>query len=196
MTENNLTLEIAHTAARLIAEEGLDYATAKNRACEQLYLDNLPRGQLPNNQLIEDTLRDYLKLYYADSHPTLLKNIRQQALVWMQRLNEFNPHLIGAVWNGTATTFSPIRIELFHDNPKDIAIKLINQHIDYEPHQIDHTNHREPIEVLKIAIETTDLLIYILPESGLRQSRKRDANNQLLKANIDALKEILCSSST
>lgn len=196
MTDNQLTLEIAHTAARLIAEEGLDYASAKIRACEQLYLDHIPRVQLPNNQLIENSLRDYLNLYQADTHPSLLKNLRQQALTWMQRLNEFNPHLVGAIWNGTATQFSPIRIEVFHDNPKDIAIMLLNQKVDYEPHQIDHENSREPIEVLKIDVKNTDLLIYILPEDGLRQSRKRDGNQQLLKANIETLKETLCSSST
>ena len=44
----------------------------------------------------------------------------------MERLAEFQPHLGGAVWHGTATELSDIYLQLFSDDPKAVELALIN----------------------------------------------------------------------
>ena len=84
--------EIASAAARLVVDEGLEYAQAKRKALRQL--GRPTRGsELPSNELVEDEVRSYLQLFRADSQPAELRALRELALRWMQRLAEFRPHL-------------------------------------------------------------------------------------------------------
>lgn len=122
--------EMAATAARLIVEEGLDYAGAKRRAQKILGLP--PRSALPGNDLVEAEVRTHLALFHADTQPHELAALRRLALLWMQRLAPFRPHLSGAVWNGTATRRSDIVLQLFCDDPKSAEIALIDHGIRYD----------------------------------------------------------------
>ena len=127
----SVTEEIASAAARLVVDEGMEYAQAKRKAVRQL---GLPRGraELPSNEQVEDEVRSHLALFCADTQPAELRALRQLALRWMQRLAEFRPHLGGAVWRGTATRLSAIHLDLYCDDPKAAEIALINQGIDYD----------------------------------------------------------------
>ena len=53
---NELQIEIAQVAARLIAEEGWPWSGAKQRALRELGLP--PRTALPGSDLVEDMLRE------------------------------------------------------------------------------------------------------------------------------------------
>ena len=130
--KSSLTLEIASIAARLIVEEGLEYGPAKQRALRQIQGSSRVRPELPDNELIEEEVRTYLQIFCADTQPAELLALRQQALVWMERLTEFSPHLTGAIWNGTATRLNDIWINLFCDDSKAVEIFMINQKIEYE----------------------------------------------------------------
>jgi len=101
-TPSDLDLEIAAVAARLIAEDGCDYASAKRKAAREL-LGNSARGRLPDNALVEKALRRYLRTFDSERHAERLGALRRAALQWMERLATFEPHLVGAVLNGTAT---------------------------------------------------------------------------------------------
>jgi len=127
--------EIAATAARLVVEEGLEYGPAKRRAVKQLGLP--PRTALPDNDAVEDSVRDYIELFCADSQPAELAALRSLALTWMERLAVFRPHLAGAVWHGTATRLSDIYIQLFCDDPKSAEIALIEHNVDYEARSVN-----------------------------------------------------------
>lgn len=122
-------LKIASTAARLVVEEGLEYGQAKRHAVKHLRLAN--RTALPDNALIEDEVRAYIALFCADTQPAELLALRQLALIWMERLQEFRPYLGGAVWHGTATRRSDIYIQLFCDDTKAAEIALINHGVRY-----------------------------------------------------------------
>ena len=87
-------MEIAATAARMVVEEGLEYGPAKKRAVKQLGL--APRTPLPDNDAVEDAVREYISLFCADTQPVELAALRQLALTWMERLAQFRPHLGGA----------------------------------------------------------------------------------------------------
>lgn len=126
-------LEVAAAAARLIAEEGCDYALAKRKAMRAILgAAEGARAQLPDNALIEAELRRYLQTFAADSQPAQLAALRRLALDWMDRLARFNPHLVGAVLNGTATEHSDIYLHLFTDSAKDVEIALLNAGIEFE----------------------------------------------------------------
>lgn len=125
------TEEIASAAARLVVDEGMEYAQAKRKAARQL--GRPPRGtELPSNELVEDEVRSYLDLFRADTQPAELRALRELALRWMLRLAEYRPHLSGAVWRGTATRLSAIHLDLYCDDPKSAEIALINLGVDYD----------------------------------------------------------------
>jgi hypothetical protein len=131
---DSATLTLAATAARLIAEDGLEYGAAKHQALKMLGLP--ARTPLPDNLVLEEALREHLELFCADTQPGELRALREHAKVWMERLAEFRPHLGGAVWRGTATRHSDIYLQLFCDDSKSTEIALINQGLDYQAQQI------------------------------------------------------------
>jgi len=123
---------IAAAAARWIAEEGCDYATAKRRGAREVLGDAGGVGAMPDNPLVESELRRYLRLFAADSQPAQLAALRRLALRWMRRLAQFNPHLVGAVLNGTATGHSGVHLNLYADSAKDVEIFLLNQSLSFD----------------------------------------------------------------
>jgi hypothetical protein len=146
--------EIAATAARLVVEEGLEYGPAKRRAAKQLGLG--PRAGLPDNDLIEDEVRDYLAIFCADTQPAELAALRQLAATWMQRLQVFRPHLCGAVWHGTATRLSDVYLQLFCDDPKSAEIALIDQAVNYEARSVTGFNG-ETVDALSFSSRCPEL---------------------------------------
>jgi hypothetical protein len=128
-TRDDLKTEVAATAARLIAEEGADYATAKRKAWE--LLAGGARAALPDNAQVEAELRRYLVTFVPD-HPQRLGALRARALHWMRRLAQFEPHLVGAVLNGTAGEHSDLHLHLFADSAKDVEMLLLDAGIDFE----------------------------------------------------------------
>jgi hypothetical protein len=128
-----LRQEIAMRAGRLIAEEGLDYASAKRKAARDIVGSARASGNwLPGNEEVEAQVRAYQELFQSDSQPARLHQLRTVALQLMQLLSEFRPHLIGAAFNGTAGEYSAIHIELYADSPKDVEIFLLNQGIEFD----------------------------------------------------------------
>ncbi|MCX7243886.1 MAG: hypothetical protein NTV64_08960, partial [Polaromonas sp.] len=91
---HSLKEQIAAAAAAMVVVEGLEYGPAKRRALKQLGLP--ARTALPDNDLVEAAVREYIALFCADTQPAELAALRQLALLWMQRMAEFRPFLGGA----------------------------------------------------------------------------------------------------
>jgi hypothetical protein len=125
MTTDPMTAELAAAAARLVIEEGLEYAAAKRKALRARG-PSRARSALPSNEAVEDQVREQLALFHADTQPGELRALRRLALRWLERLAEFRPHLAGAVWRGTATRLSAVQIDLYADDPKAPEIALLN----------------------------------------------------------------------
>lgn len=151
---NEVQLEIAATAARMVVEEGLNFGPAKHRALKALGLP--ARTALPSNEQIEEQVREYIEIFCADTQPQELRALREHALVWMDRLAEFRPHLGGAVWYGWATRLSDIDLALFCDDPKSAEIALINQNLRYEV-QTQPGMHGQAVDVLSLHSFCRDL---------------------------------------
>lgn len=129
---NDATRDIAAAAARLVVEEGLEYPAAKRRAARDLGRRQGRSAELPDNESVEDEVRDYLALFCADRQPAELRALRELALRWMDRLAEFRPHLGGAAWRGTATRLSNLLIDLYADDPKSVEIAFLNLGLDFD----------------------------------------------------------------
>ena len=186
--------EIAATAARLVVEEGLEYGPAKRRAVKQLGLN--ARASLPNNEVVEDAVREYLEIFCADTQPAELHDLRELALVWMERLTEFRPHLGGAVWRGTATALSDTYLQLFCDDPKSAEIRLIDHQVRYEVSTVQgfHGEAVDALSVLCVCPGLTQrvlvhLMIYDLDD--LRGALKPDAQGRSQRGDLTALKRLM-----
>ena len=186
--------EIAAAAARLVVEEGLEYGPAKRRAVRDLGLP--ARSALPHNDEIEAEVREYLRLYCADTQPKELHALRLLALEWMGRMAAFRPHVGGAVWHGTATRLSDIYIQLFCDDPKSAEIALIDHHVDYEPRMVTGF-HGEQVEALSLHAMSralgeeigVHLLVYDLDD--LRGALKPDAQGRVPRGDLAALRRLV-----
>ena len=141
--------EIAQAAARMIAEDGADYATAKRKAARQLLGDVRVAGEwLPDNEMIEEEVRAYQALFHGEHQPRIVALLRQLAVLAMDDLAAFRPFLVGAVLNGTATEHSDIYIQCFCDSPKDVALHLLNAGVDFDTSESRHFAGRGDVETL------------------------------------------------
>ena len=115
---------IAQATARLLAMDGSqDYGSAKRKAARQL---GAPDSQnLPDNQEIEDALREYQSLFQSDEARIQLAFLKDIAVEYMEQLADYDPHLTGSVLNGTAGKHSDINLQLFADDEKEIEFWLM-----------------------------------------------------------------------
>jgi hypothetical protein len=131
---NDTRSRIAHLAARLMAEDGIeDRALAKRKAARQAGVPD--SRQLPTNEEVDAELRVYQQLYQEDEHRSRLKALRASALVAMRELAQFNPYLTGSVLNGSAGKYADIALQLFTDNVKAVELFLIERRIPYRAAQ-------------------------------------------------------------
>ena len=141
---DSINNEIAAVAARLVVEEGLEYAAAKRRAVKQLGLN--ARTALPDNATLDAAVREYIAVFCPETQAVELQALRDVALLWMGRLSAFRPHLGGAVWHGTATRHSDIYIQLFCDDPKSAELALLDHRVEYHPGTVNGWRG-EPVDV-------------------------------------------------
>ncbi len=194
MYSSSATQEIAQTAARMVVEEGLEWAAAKRRAVKQLGLP--ARTQLPDNDALEEAVREYIEIFCADTQPQELRALRELALVWMERVQEFRPHLAGAVWRGTATRMSDIYIQLFCDDSKSAEIALINRDVQYDVTQTSGFNG-EVVDALSISSlckplgENVGVHLMVYDYNDLRGALKPDSQGRRPRGDTDALRQLL-----
>jgi len=186
--------EIAATAARMVVEEGMEYGPAKRRAVKQLRLPG--RAAMPDNDAVEEAVRDYISLFCADTQPAELEALRRHALTWMERLAQFRPHLAGAVWHGTATRLSDIYLQLFCDDPKSAEIALIEHGVDYQPRTVTGFNGQS-VEALSISSpcpglgESVGVHLLIHDHDDLRGALKPDAKGRTPRGDLAAVAALL-----
>ena len=188
--------EIAATAARLVVEEGMEYGPAKRRAARQLGSRSARGTELPGNELVEDEVRAYLAIFCADTQPAELAALRAVAVVWMERLAEFRPHLTGAVWRGTATRLNHVHIELYCDDSKAAELALIDRRVDYEVGSLPGPR-ANAIDVLSVAHTSAELgervtvHLSVLDHDDLRGGLKPDARGRSWRGDLAALRRVM-----
>lgn len=189
-----LKSEIAALAAALVVEEGLEYGPAKRRVVKQMGLP--ARSEVPDNAQIEDAVIEYIAVFCADTQPAELAALRELALVWMQRMASFRPHLAGAVWHGTATRLSDIYIQLFCDDPKSAEIALIEHNVDYEPRTVTGFTGGN-VEALSLnslckpLCENIGVHFMVYDHDDLREALKPDNKGRKPRGDVAAVEKLL-----
>lgn len=185
---------VAATAARLVVEDGLEYQAAKQQAARQLGLGS--RGPWPDNALMDAAVREHIAVFCPDTQAEELRALRELALVWMERLADFEPLLAGAVWLGTATRHSDIYLQLYCDDPKTAEFELLDRRVDYQPGTV--TGWRgEPVEVLTVRSRCDDLNQWVLvhlmlyDRDDVRGALKPDAQGRVLRGGAQALRRLM-----
>lgn len=187
-----LRTEIAIAAARMIAEEGADYASAKRRAARQVLGDVRVRGDiLPDNVQVEEEVRAHQALFFGDTQPARLLHLRQLALECMTQLAEFSPYLTGAVLNGTAGEHTDIHLQLFAESPKDVAVYLMNRNIRFEVSESSHFRGKaEPVETLSFLWKNEGVHLALYDVDDVRGALK-GAGGRIERLGIDGVRELV-----
>jgi len=191
---DHLTAELCARAARLVVDEGLDYASAKRRALREIGPQAGRGATLPPNEQVEDAVREHLALFHADTQPQELAALRRLALRWMDRLAELRPYLGGAVWRGTATRLSSIFIDLYCDDPKAAEIGFLNEGIAFDSHSEPGAGEETVLTVQARSNELEDMVsIHFLvhDHDQLRGALKPDARGQTWRGDAAAVRQRL-----
>ena len=119
-------MEVAAEAARILATEGQhNYHAAKKKAAERIGVSE--RLALPSNIEVKDALRSYQALYGGPAHRQNIEKLRRSALRSMQFLDDFQPRLVGAVLDGTASAHSRIALHVFADAIESLILFLVER---------------------------------------------------------------------
>lgn len=169
IARNDRRSRIAHLAARLMAEDGIeDYALAKRKAARQAGLPET--RELPTNEEVEEALRSYREIYHREEHRDRVRLLRGIALRAMGELAQFNPYLTGSVLNGTAGRYADINIQLFTESAKAVELYLIDRQIPYRTAQTRLYSGSEPLTAPVFTINDggTDIEMTVLSPRELR----------------------------
>ncbi len=192
-----LRAEIAAAAARLIAEDGADYNTAKRKAARQILGDTQPPlNLLPDNAQIEAEVRIYQSLFHADTQPARLFRLRTLAVDIMEGLERFQPYLTGAVLNGTAGPHDDIHLQLFADSAKEVEIFLLNRNLQIDISETPHFKGPRygMVETVSFMWHKEGVHAALYELDDLRGAVKTRGDGKLARADIAAVRALLVNS--
>ncbi|MEG2963389.1 MAG: hypothetical protein RR860_11930 [Janthinobacterium sp.] len=192
-----LRLEIAAAAARLVAQDGADYGSAKRKAARQVLGDEPNRPHiLPDNDMIEEQVRQYNALFLADSQPARLFQLRTIALQVMEALQQFHPLLSGPVLNGTAGPHDEIYLQLFAESAKDIHIFLLNKNVVLDMSESPHFKgaRYDAVETASFLWKNEGVHAAMYELDDMRGALKTKADGKVLRTDIAGLRSLLAAS--
>ncbi|MBB5607583.1 MULTISPECIES: hypothetical protein [unclassified Janthinobacterium] len=193
-----LRLEIAAAAARLVAQDGADYGSAKRKAARHILGEQQGRPNLlPDDELIEEQLRLYNALFLADSQPARLFQLRTIALQVMEALEQFQPLLSGAVLNGTAGPHDEIYLQLFAESAKDIHIFLLNKNVLLDMSESPHFKgaRYDAVETASFLWKNEGVHVAMYEIDDRRGALKTRADGKVLRTDIAGLRSLLAQDS-
>ncbi len=163
--DDRIRKNIAHQAAKLIAQEGLeDFLLAKKKAAQQLNINN--KRLLPSNNEVEAALIEYQTLFHSEKQQQVVFEFRKIAYRTMLLLVEYNPLLVGSALSGTANENSEIIIHVFSDSPEIISLYLENNGIPISLCErrlkIEKKNH-DYFTALKFIAGNINIVLLVLP---------------------------------
>jgi hypothetical protein len=193
---------IAQQAARMMAEEGVsDFAYAKKKAGRQV--GAVENSILPSNAEIEEELKLYNALFLSEEQPENLRELRVNALFTMQLLERFNPHLTGAVLDGTAGLMAETHIHLFADSIKEVEMFLLNQQIPFDVNEKSYRvmndgkrdkkgDNRKTVPVFTLETEKGLIKLSVFDVDDIRVATKRTADGSNAdRLNVEGVKTLL-----
>ena len=193
MSKSDERSRIAHLAARLMAEDGIeDHGLAKRKAARQAGIADT--RNLPGNDEIDVALREYLEIYHPDAHREQLTELREIAVRAMTALEKFNPHLGGNVLSGIAGKYAGIQLQLFTDDIKGVELHLIDLGADYEADQTSLYSGETRITVPLFTVDDDGVEIEIAvlsPRDARLPVKTSPVGKAIERAKLAAVEELL-----
>jgi hypothetical protein len=190
--DSNLRRQIAYIAARMIAEDGIaDYATAKQKAARQAGLADL--NILPDNQEVEDALREYQGLYQKEEQPAHLRHLREVAVKVMREFDDFRPALVGSVLSGTAGQFSDVNLQLYTDDPKALSMFLLNKRYRFEEgsRRVQRGGRFDEVPQISLEFEDVTVTMTVLDRGDERSASRVRAADEPARARLADVEALL-----
>ena len=182
--------EMAAVAAALVADSGLDYGAAKRRAARHLGLaDASPKGAMPDNEEIDEALREHLDLFDAAGHEERRESIQLAAIELMEQLAQWSPLITGAAWKGLVTEHAVLHLQIADGHAKEVAIDLINRGLDFDAAETTGSGGRGRIEVLVGHWRDWPVMIAMHPIHDLRGAARDDGPRGADRGHRDQLVE-------
>lgn len=190
---NHTRGRIAHLAARLMAEDGIeDYALAKRKASRQAGVPDM--RALPTNDEIDAALKLYQQIYHQEEHRDRLRALREKAVRAMRELARFNPYLTGSVLNGNAGKYADVNLQLFTDNVKAVELYFIDRQIPYKAAQsrLYSGDELRTVQVFTVSDDGTEIEITVLAPRDLRVPLKTRLEGKAIeRAKLNAVEQLL-----
>jgi len=194
-----LRARIAVLAARMIAQDGADYATAKAKAVRQvLGVDRIPPNQMPDNAQVEEEVVKYRELFQGPEQRARLLQLRQAALGVMEALAEFRPYLTGAVLSGSAGQHDDIELQLFAESPKDVQIFLLSRDVTIDISETPHFKGArfDPVETVSFLWMKEGVHAELYDVNDLRGALKPRPDGRPARIDAAALRAMLAPDQT
>ncbi len=164
--------ELAEESARLMMEHGIaDFGFAKRKAAERFAVT--AAGALPSNVQIQACLEERQRIFEPEEQPNRVAGMRRVACSVMSVLASFEPRLVGAALNGTATVTSNVELHVFSDTPELVAMTLADNGLHYRETERRYRfgNGRQPrTPGFEFVHEGETVVVMVFPENGLREA--------------------------
>jgi hypothetical protein len=184
---------LAHLAARLMAEDGIeDYARAKRKAARQAGMPDT--RQLPSNDEIDQALRVQQTLYHKAEYELRLRDLRVRALDAMREFARFDPHLTGSVLSGNAGRYANIDLCLFTDDTKAVELFLLESGNSYRTGESRLYSGDQPVAapVFTVSSRAVEIRLTVLPGGAARLPVKGTPGGRPLeRARLHAVEKLL-----
>jgi hypothetical protein len=192
--KRELQRRIAYEAARLMTEyQTDDMAYACQKAAAKLGITR--RQQMPSPDEVEEALREQQRLLRGDEQPAALQHLRQQAQQAMEALGQFDPLLVGSVYQGTADSNSPIRLYLFANTPEEVLFTLSDMKIPWRESQRTlsfRNGTKELVPVFKITADGVTIELTVMSSEDIHNRPLDPLDRQPLQGiNLKQLREIV-----
>jgi hypothetical protein len=163
--KRELQRRIAYEAARIMTEYRSDnVAHACQKAAARLGITR--RQQMPTREEVEVALREQQRLLRGNEQELALNRLRRSALEAMRALHQFDPVLVGSVYQGTADTNSRVRLHLHAATPEDVLFALTDLKIPWQERQrtLSFTNgRRQEVPSFQFTADGVGFELLVLP---------------------------------
>lgn len=169
---DNVRRLVAHEAARMMSEQGIDdFFLAKRKAADRLGVTD--QSKLPRNAEIEAALVENQRLFDADRHRNRLNDYRKAAREALHQFAEFAPRAAGAVLSGAVAEGTDLELHFFTDTPERVSIRFMDSGIPFR--LVDRrirtsANDYRRYPGYRFFAGEVPVLVLVFPCDGIRQS--------------------------
>jgi len=180
---------IAAEAARQMATRGVQDAREATRRAAHALGESGEQGW-PTHEEVLEALREYQRLFLSATQPAALRKLRAAALQAMEFLAAMEPRIYGAVLDGSADEGSPVRLQVFPEEPEGFARFLHDQGWPAAPFDLRMTLRRgreQKFLAWRFSAGGVPFEIVALPPELLRQAPLGPDGRPMARANAAAL---------